>query len=90
MVHKLILNCICSNLSDSYSAVKRTRKIYVFWYAFTVGDESNRFKIYSCCGASEPEASERSSSLIGAVGSQKVNFCCMPLILPFDSTFLIN
>ena len=27
-----------------------------------------------CCGASEPEASERSSSLIDAVGSQKVNF----------------
>ena len=28
----------------------------------------------SCCGASEPEASERSSSLISVVGSQKVNF----------------
>ena len=24
---------------------------------------------HNCCGASEPEASERSSSLIGAVGS---------------------
>ena len=32
------------------------------------------FDKYHCCGASEPEASERSSSLIGAVGSQKVNF----------------
>ena len=29
---------------------------------------------YYCCGASEPEASERSSSLIGVVCSQKVNF----------------
>ena len=29
---------------------------------------------FNCCGASEPEASERSSSLIDAVGSQKVNF----------------
>ena len=28
----------------------------------------------NCCGASEPEASERSSSLIGVVCSQKVNF----------------
>ena len=29
---------------------------------------------HNCCGASEPEASERSSSLIGVVCSQKVNF----------------
>ena len=29
---------------------------------------------YNCCGASEPEASERSSSLIRAVGSKKQIF----------------
>ena len=34
-----------------------------------------------CCGASEPEASERSSSLIDAVGSQNVNFLASLWIL---------
>ena len=38
-------------------------------------------KYYNCCGASEPEASKRSSSLIGAVGSQKVNFLASLWIL---------
>ena len=35
---------------------------------------SERSSSSNCCGASEPETSERSSSLIDVVGSQKVIF----------------
>ena len=43
-----------------------------------VHDKNYKFSLtrslHGCCGANEPEASERSSSLIDAVSSQKVNF----------------
>jgi hypothetical protein len=39
------------------------------------------FPFHYCCGASEPEASERSSRLICAVGSKKADFLFFNLAL---------
>ena len=38
------------------------------------GPQKLNLNIFDCCGASEPEASERSSNLIRAVGSKKQIF----------------
>ena len=61
----ICIRCICHKCMYTY--------MKIFKYLPIHQKHENVLSCY-CCGASEPEASERSSSLISVVGSQKVNF----------------